>query len=64
MLPQIMQQFSGGDMFNLKSLAKTLAANSGGAAAADDDIPQLVENFDDASKNETTTSKPAETAST
>ena len=63
MLPQIMQQFSGGDMFNLKSLAKTLAANSAGAAA-DDDIPQLVENFDDASKNETTTNKPAETAST
>jgi len=58
MLPSILQQLGGGgDMFNFQQLAKKLAsANLGdaaaAAAAAEDDVPQLVENFDEASKNE------------
>jgi len=59
MLPTVMQQLGPESMFNLKSLAKSLAASGAGDAAAsalDDDVPQLVENFDEASKNETTTS--------
>lgn len=63
MLPSIMQQLGAENVFNLNSLAKELAskaeelkATSGGAAGAagaeDDDVPQLVENFDEASKNE------------
>lgn len=62
MLPSIMQQLGAENVFNLNSLAKELAskaeelkATSGGAAAGaaeDDDVPQLVENFDEASKNE------------
>ena len=56
-----MQQLGGENMWNFKSLAKTLAntseelkAAAAAAAAAEDDVPQLVENFDEASKNETT----------
>ena len=57
MLPSIVQQLSAGNMFNLKALAEQLAQNGGlkadaGAEAADDDVPQLVENFDEASKDE------------
>ena len=58
MLPSILQQLGGGgDMFNFQQLARKLAnANLGdaaaAAAAAEDDVPQLVENFDEASKNE------------
>ena len=62
MLPSIMQQLGAENMFNLKALAKQLAtasdelkANPAAAAAvaeADDDVPQLVENFDEASKDE------------
>jgi len=60
MLPTVMQQLGPESMFNLKNLAKSLAASGAGgeaaASALDDDVPQLVENFDEASKNETTTS--------
>lgn len=61
MLPSIMQQLGAENMFNLNTLAKELASKAeelkasgaGGAAGADDDdVPQLVENFDEASKNE------------
>ena len=56
MLPSIMQQLGAENMFNLKALAKQLAgdvaAANPAAAAADDDVPQLVENFDEASKDE------------
>lgn len=62
MLPSIMQQLGAENMFNLNTLAKELAskaeelkaANPGAAPAGgdDDDVPQLVENFDEASKNE------------
>jgi len=65
MLPQLMQQLGGlggaENMFNLNQLAKELAAGKGGAEAAaealktiaeDEDVPQLVENFDEASKDE------------
>ncbi|CAF0946846.1 unnamed protein product [Brachionus calyciflorus] len=61
MLPTIMQQLGGDNVFNLKNLAKQLEkageelkANQGAGATAaqDDEIPDLVENFDEASKNE------------
>lgn len=59
MLPTIMQQLGGDNMFNLKNLAKELEktaqelkVNQGTAANQDEEIPELVENFDEASKNE------------
>ncbi|RNA14722.1 Transcription factor BTF3 -like protein [Brachionus plicatilis] len=59
MLPTIMQQLGGDNMFNLKNLAKELEktaqelkVNQGTEAAQDEEIPELVENFDEASKNE------------
>ena len=61
MLPSIMQQLGAENMFNLNTLAKELASKAeelkgagaaGAAGAEDDDIPQLVENFDEASKKE------------
>jgi nascent polypeptide-associated complex subunit beta len=63
MLPSMMQSLGGDSLFNLKNLTKTLANTNladelksnlaaAAAAAGDDDIPQLVENFDEASKNE------------
>lgn len=59
MLPTIMQQLGAENMFNLNALAKELASKTGDKAAAgaapagtDDDVPDLVENFDEASKNE------------
>lgn len=55
MLPTIMQQFGAENVFNLKSLAKSLSSTAEElktSAPADDDVPQLVENFDEASKNE------------
>lgn len=62
MLPTIMQQLGGDSVFNLKTLAKQLErtaeelkANQAGQSVLteqDEDIPQLVENFDEASKNE------------
>jgi hypothetical protein len=56
MLPTIMQQLGAENMWNLKNLAKTLASTSEELKGAnDDDVPQLVENFDEASKNEGTT---------
>ena len=77
MLPTIMQQLGAENMWNIKSLAKQLANTAGGAGldaaldAGDDDVPQLVENFDEASKNESTTlpttaveATPVETKST
>ncbi len=54
-----MQQLGAENMFNLKALAKQLTSTAEGLKAAnpegavgDDDVPQLVENFDEASKNE------------
>ena len=50
-----MQQLGAENMFNLKSLAKSLAGQAdslkaaAAAGAADDDVPDLVENFDEAS---------------
>ena len=55
MLPTIMQQFGAENVFNLKSLAKSLSSTAEElktSAPVDDDVPQLVENFDEASKNE------------
>jgi hypothetical protein len=61
MLPTIMQQLGVENMMNIQSLAKQFANKNNLADVGDDDVPQLVENFDEASKNETTT-LPAETA--
>lgn len=63
MLPSIMQQLGPDSMWNINNLAKTLAATQESlkADAGDDDVPELVENFDEASKNETTAA-PAEEA--
>ena len=55
MLPTIMQQLGAENMWNIKNLAKTLANTADDLKTADDDVPELVENFDEASKNETTT---------
>ena len=65
MLPTIMQQLGGlgglggaNSQFDLQALAKQLsgkmsAAGLGGAGAGgDDDVPDLVENFDEASKKD------------
>lgn len=58
MLPTIMQQLGAENMFNLKSLAKSLAGQAdslkaaAAAAGADDDVPDLVENFDEASSKD------------
>ena len=64
MLPSLLSQFGGGanmqNLSNLRNLAQSVASNSGsfGAAAGnnsaaagnDDDIPDLVENFEDVSE--------------
>ena len=50
-----MQQLGAENMWNIKNLAKTLANTADDLKTADDDVPELVENFDEASKNETTT---------
>jgi hypothetical protein len=56
-----MQQMGNDNIFNLKALAQQLAQSgalkgadlAGATAEADeDDVPQLVENFDEASKDE------------
>ena len=64
MLPTIMQQLGGlgglggaNSPYDFQALAKHLsgkmgAASLGGAAAGDDDVPDLVENFDEASKKD------------
>jgi nascent polypeptide-associated complex subunit beta len=59
MLPTIMQQLGAENMWNIKNLANSLNLQEKAAEAADDDVPELVENFDEASKNETTTAAPA-----
>jgi len=59
MLPTIMQQMGGlaglggaNGAFDLQALAKQLQSKMAGAAAADDDVPDLVENFDEASSKD------------
>ncbi len=64
MLPTIMQQLGAENMWNIKNLAKTLANTADDLKTADDDVPELVENFDEASKNETTTLPAAAAAAT
>ncbi len=59
MLPTIMQQLGAENMWNIKNLANSLNLGQKAAETADDDVPELVENFDEASKNETTTAAPA-----
>jgi hypothetical protein len=59
-----MQQLGAENMWNIKNLAKTLANTADDLKTADDDVPELVENFDEASKNETTTLPAAAAAAT
>ncbi|XP_004365391.1 Btf3l4 protein [Capsaspora owczarzaki ATCC 30864] len=48
MLPQLLEQLGGGaNMDNITQLLKSRMA-AGGAAGGDDDVPDLVENFDEA----------------
>ena len=55
MLPTIMQQLGAENMWNMKPSLFGKQFAPAAADAGDDDVPQLVENFDEASKNETTT---------
>jgi nascent polypeptide-associated complex subunit beta len=61
MLPGIMNQLGAENVWSLKNLAKTLSSVTeeakasgagvmGGIDEDDDEVPQLVENFDDVSK--------------
>lgn len=50
MFPSIIQQLGGENIMNLKSLAQQLGVSS--LKEEDEDVPQLVDNFDEASKNE------------
>jgi nascent polypeptide-associated complex subunit beta len=50
LLPGIINQLGPGNLANLKKLAETMQGNENVPAAdndSDDDIPELVENFDD-----------------
>jgi len=47
MLPTIMQQLGAENMWNIKNLANSLNLQEKAAEAADDDVPELVENFDE-----------------
>jgi nascent polypeptide-associated complex subunit beta len=56
MLPGIMNQLGAENVWSLKNLANTLKNAAEGAKAAavdeDEDVPQLVENFEEASKSD------------
>ena len=61
MLPGIMNQLGAENVWSLKNLANTLKNAAEGAKTAtgepaieeeDEDVPQLVENFEEASKSE------------
>lgn len=54
MLPNILQQLGPEKLTQLKKIASNFASTSGGPAGAedDDDVPELTENFDEASKSE------------
>ncbi|XP_055017179.1 transcription factor BTF3-like isoform X2 [Boleophthalmus pectinirostris] len=58
MLPGILHQLGAESLTNLRRLAETLPKMDGDnkaplvAAEEDDEVPDLVENFDEASKNE------------
>lgn len=54
MLPSILTQLGPDGLKHLKRLASDVVANkiSAGAAAADDDVPELVENFEEAANKD------------
>jgi len=54
MLPTILNQLGSDGLSHLKRLASSVQANVGGGDSADNDeeVPDLVENFDEASKEE------------
>lgn len=47
MLPSILTQLGPDGLKHLKRLASDVSKISAGAAAADDDVPDLVENFEE-----------------
>merc|ERR1719283_484586 len=53
MLPGILNQLGAESLSNLKKLANSVNADSSKPEEDDDDVPELVENFDAASKDET-----------
>ena len=58
MLPGILSQLGPEGINQLKRLATTVASSAGGGKATieeDDEVPELVENFDEASKEEVPT---------
>jgi len=56
MLPAILSQLGPESLTHLKKLASSAQVpTEGGAADADDDVPDLVENFDEPSKTEAVT---------
>ena len=66
MLPGIMNQLGAENVWSLKNLANTLKNAAEGAKAGagevdidEDDVPQLVENFEETSKSEPDSAAPA-----
>lgn len=52
MLPSILTQLGPDGLKHLKRLASDVVANKLSAGAADDDVPDLVENFEDAANKD------------
>lgn len=52
MLPNILQQLGPEKLTQLKKIASNFASTSGAAPEDDDDVPELTENFDEASTKE------------
>lgn len=52
MLPNILQQLGPEKLTQLKKIASNLATTSAAGNEDDDDVPELTENFDEASKTE------------
>lgn len=50
LLPGIINELGSENLANLKEIAGNFGGGDAGAADDDDDVPDLVENFEDASK--------------
>lgn len=50
LLPGIINELGSENLANLKEIAGNLSGAEGGVVDDDDDVPDLVENFEDASK--------------
>jgi nascent polypeptide-associated complex subunit beta len=54
LLPGIINQLGPDNLANLRKIAESLTGAKPGAEKEDEDVPELVENFEEASKKETT----------